>query len=36
MFLLWRFLGVRRLIALFVVRRLWRMMQARRAAAQPR
>jgi hypothetical protein len=36
MFLLWRFLGVRRLLVLFVARRLWRMMQSRRAASQPR
>jgi hypothetical protein len=36
MFLLWRFLGFRRVLALFVARRIWRMMQARRAANQPR
>jgi hypothetical protein len=36
MFLLWRFLGLRRLVALFIFRQLWRMIQARRAAAQPR
>jgi hypothetical protein len=36
MLLLWRFLGIRRLIAMFIFRRIWRMMQARRTAAQPR
>jgi hypothetical protein len=36
MFLLWRFLGIRRLVILFIFRQLWRMMQARRAAGQPR
>jgi hypothetical protein len=33
---LWRFLGIRRLIVMFIFRRLWRLMQARRSAAQPR
>jgi hypothetical protein len=28
--LLWRFLGLRRLLALFLLRRIWRMVQARR------
>jgi hypothetical protein len=32
MFLLWRFLGFRRLVALWVLRRLWRAFSARRAA----
>jgi hypothetical protein len=36
MVLLWRFFGARRLLVLFVVRRLWRLMQSRRAANQPR
>jgi hypothetical protein len=36
MLLLWRFLGIRRLIVMLIYRRIWRMMQARRTAAQPR
>jgi hypothetical protein len=36
MLFLWRFLGIRRLIVMFIFRRLWRMMQSRRAATQPR
>jgi hypothetical protein len=31
MMLLWRILGVRRLVVLFVLRRLWRMYRRRRA-----
>ena len=33
MLFLWRFLGIRRLIVLFIFRRLWRMMRTLRAAA---
>jgi hypothetical protein len=33
MFLLWRFLGFRRLLALFVLRRAWRMYKSRKASA---
>jgi hypothetical protein len=32
MFVLWRLLGFRRLLALFVLRKLWRMVRARRQA----
>jgi hypothetical protein len=38
MFFLWRMLGFRKLLALFVLRRLWRLYQARKrsgAAAMP-
>jgi hypothetical protein len=33
MFFLWKLLGFRRLLLLFVLRRAWRMAQRRRAAA---
>jgi hypothetical protein len=33
MFVLWRLLGFRRLLLLFVLRRVWRMVRARRRAA---
>jgi hypothetical protein len=36
MLLLLRFLGLRRVLALVVARRIWRMVQERRAANQPR
>jgi hypothetical protein len=32
---LWRLLGVRRLLALFVARKAWRMMQTRRRRTRP-
>ena len=32
---LWRLLGVRRLLALFVARRAWRTIQARRRRTRP-
>jgi hypothetical protein len=35
MFWLWRILGFRRLLALWVIRRAWRMVAARRAARGP-
>jgi hypothetical protein len=33
--LLWRFLGFRRLLVVFILRRLWRMYRGRLAASRP-
>jgi hypothetical protein len=35
MFFLWRFVGIRRLIVLFVLRQAWRMILSRRRRTRP-